>query len=79
MEFSFFSRLGCPKFFLLYLQREFIVLKGEAHKGQRKALYAQLVQTWIHRAAGDERVCAAGTLRTPQHPLCSLVCTGWML
>lgn len=68
MEFSFFSRLGCPKFFLLYLQREFIGLKGDAHKGQRKALYAQLAQTRIHHAAGDERVCAQELQGPLGHP-----------
>lgn len=68
MEFSFFSRLGCPKSFLLYLQREFIGLKGEAHKGQRKALYVQLAQTRIHRTAGDERACAGGLRGPLGHP-----------
>lgn len=47
MEFSFFSGLGCPKFFFLYLQTAFIGLKRAADKGWRRAHYVQLAGTCI--------------------------------
>lgn len=47
MEFSFFSGVGCPKFFLLYLQTAFIGLKGAADKGWRRAHCVQLAGTCL--------------------------------